>query len=139
MTSTCSCPLEKSVIPRKIRVFVVKAVLQTKIAPTRTAKSPAAPKLTALFITPPEVLPAEFPGVVVGEEDEELDDERVEVGVVVGVGVLVGVVVGVVVVVGVLVAGERELLAGSEEREEPDGRLAELEEFKQSVASGGWV
>lgn len=124
------CPPKKNVIPR-ILVFVVKDVLQAKIAPTRTANSPAVPKLTALLITPPEVLPAELPGVVVGEEEEELDDERTGVVVVVGVGSLVE--VGVVVGVEVVVAGETELLAGSEEREEPDGRLAELEPFKQSL------
>lgn len=110
-------------------MFVVKDLLQARIAPRRTATSPAAPKLTALLITPPEVLPAELPAVVVGEE-EELDDERTEEGLVVGVETLVG--VGVVVGVEVLVTGERELLAGSEE--EPDGRLAEPEEeVKQSL------
>lgn len=125
------CPPKENVIPRRILVFIVKDLPQARIAPTRTAISPAVPKLTALLVTPPEVLPAELPAVVVGEE-EGLDDERTEEGLVVGVETLVE--VGVVVGVEVLVTGERELelLAGSEE--EPDGRLAEPEEeVKQSL------
>lgn len=124
------CPPKKNVIPR-ILVLAVKDLHQAKIAPRRAASSPAVPKLTALLITPPEVLPAELPAVVVGEE-EELDDERTEEGLVIGVETLVE--VGVVVGVEVLVTGERELelLAGSEE--EPDGRLTEPEEeVKQSL------
>lgn len=98
------------------------------------AKSPAVPKLTALLITPPDVLPAEFPGVVEGEGEGEPDEDDVRTGVevVVGVGSLVEVEVRLVV--GVVVTEERELLlAGSEEREEdPDGRLEEPE-VKQSL------
>ena len=68
---------------------------------------------------------------VVGVEAEEGGLVEVVIGVMVGVGVGVG--------VGVELAGiEEMLLPGTEETEEPGGRLTELE-AEQSVANRRWV
>jgi len=112
-----------------------KNLFQAKTAPTRAAKSPAEPNLTALLRAPP-VLPVE---VEEGEVEVPVD-VRTEEGLVVEDGGLV-VVVPVVEVV-VRMRDDRELpevkellllLPGSVEREEPAGVVTELEEFEQSV------
>lgn len=105
---------------------------QAKMTPMRITKTPAEAKSTVLLRAPPLELP-EVPGLVVGGMEEEVDDER-EVGV--GVGVEVGGFVVEVVVIGVVVeVFGREDVEFKEEREEERGRLTELVEFRQVVAS----
>lgn len=64
------------VIP-KCRLRAMKGSSQAKTAPTRTAKNPTEPKLTALLTAPPPVLPEMLLGEVEGEVEEEVD-ERIE-------------------------------------------------------------
>ena len=110
----------------------MKGPLQTRTAPTRAAKKPAEPKLTALLRAPLA------PPVAVGEEPEE------------GVVTVEGDFVVEEVEVRVAVVGKEVLLPGIVEREEPAGELPVLEEpagelpvleeVKQvASANGRWV
>ena len=76
------------------------------------------------------------------EAGEEVVEERTEVGVETEEGGLVEVETGVGVGVGVgvgLTGIEETLLAGTEERGVPGGRLTELEVSGQLVANRRWV